>query len=603
MMNVTRRRSSYIKVAASSITNCWRAHPPLFFGLMMVSALLCAIQVGELFAMRHLFDTVAIFIDGDLLLGDVAMAAAPMAILLLATPFVNVLEYLGQGYFWRRGSGYLMARYHERIQRIPLLDFEKSETFDQMKKAQIGSEDAPSASRSVIQFAFHFMPYLVFTSIFLISVRPLLIVALFIIFASVVFAQLLRASYIYRFEEENAGLRRQTGYLERCITGKEYVKETRTLGAVGYFFNLFLESTKRFNKASMKTERKIAFVELIMRLVNVLGYAGILALLVYYLMDGIISVGAFAAVFFSVERMNGVLKDMVEQFGDALKEMTTASFTHEFFGVTQETGNAGMLDKKTDICLENIFFVYPGRLGEQHPQDATSPGGKKVLNDISLTIQQGETLAIVGENGAGKTTLTKIIMGLYSPTSGTVHYGKNDISSFISKSRFSRISSVFQNFIRYKLTAKENIKISDVETDGDVTQAASKAGARLSHLPKGIDTMLSREFDGTELSGGQWQRIAIARGLYRNYDMIVLDEPTAAIDPIEESNIFRLFNESAEGKTAILVTHRLGSTKIADRILLLEDGCICELGTHEQLIAQGGKYAQMYREQASWYER
>ena len=387
--NTEKRKVNYIKVATGSIANCWRAHPPLFIGLILVSALLCAVQAGEVFAMRHLFDAVAKYIEGRLFINDVVMAAVPMAILLIAFPFVNFFAWLGQGYFWRRGSGYLMARYHESTQRIPLIDFEKTETFDRMKRAQLGSEDAPSASRSIIQFTFYFIPFLIFTSIFLVSVKPILLAALIIIFASVVLAQVLRAGVIRRFSEQNAGLRRQTEYLERCITGKEYIKETRTSGATSYFFGLFIDSIKRFNKASIKTERRVVLIELLLRSVNMLGYIGILALLVFYVVDGSVSVGAFASVFYSIDRINDLLSGMVDYFGDLLKEMSSASFTYEFLNIPKEEGSHATFDKKADINLEGISFIYPGGIGN-------------VLNDITLTIKQGETLAIVGDNGAGK---------------------------------------------------------------------------------------------------------------------------------------------------------------------------------------------------------
>lgn len=377
---------------------------------------------------------------------DVVKAALPRGILLVLFPIVNFFAWLGQGYFWRRGSGYLMARFHERIQHIPLIDFEKATTFDRMKKAQIGSEDAPSASCSVIQFIFYFIPYLVFTSIFLYSVKPILLIALLFIFASVMLAQVLRAGMIRRFMEQNVGLCRQTEYLESCITGKEYIKETRTLGAVEYFFGLFIDSMKLFNKASMETERKVALVELLLRFVNVLGYVGTLALLIYYLVDGSISVGAFASVFYSIDRINALLKGMVDYFGELLKEMGTASFTHEFLVVPPDKGKVEPLEKSVDIYLDNVSFAYPD-------------GKSKVLDNI------------------------------------------ND---YAAGSRFAGISSVFQNFIRYKLTANENITISDIHAAHTVDRVAHEAGVNLALLPNGSDTMLSREFDGTELSGGQW---------------------------------------------------------------------------------------------------
>lgn len=168
------------------------------------------------------------------------------------------------------------------------------------------------------------------------------------------------------------------------------------------------------------------------------------------------------------------------------------------------------------------------------------------------------------------------------------------------------ISGVFQSYRRYKLTLAEYIGVSDVSKPADPTHLASSAGkADLDidggSFPDGYDTMLSREFDGVDLSGGQWQRVAIARGFYRAHDMIVLDEPTAAIDPIEESRIYAKFAEISRGKTAIIVTHRLGSTKIADRIVVLGAGKIVELGSHEELMRQGGTYAEMFTAQARWY--
>ena len=589
MMNGN-NKLSFFKLTVNTIRHSWKASPLTFTALIFSSLFLGAVQVVEIYIMRIFFDTVAAFANSMASLGDVIMAAVPIAVILIIGPVIEIGEYLAQGYIWRIGVNYLQSLFHLRVGKMPMKDFEFSNTFNNMKKAEMGSDEAPSASRSIIQFIFYYLPFFIFTSVFLITVKPLLIFAMMFIFISVLISQIIRAKTIFNFENENAGLKRQTEYFESCITAKEYFKETRTLGIFSYFFKNFMDFSVILNKKSMQTERKIALIEILLRLVNIIGYGGIIGLLLYYIFNGSISIGAFAAVFYSTDRINNVLKGMVDDVGEAIKELGNTSFLLNFLEIQKEDKRNEPLDKTSDIHVKDVSFIYPG-------------SDRQVLKNINLKIKQGETLAVVGENGAGKTTLTKLITGLYQPSDGTIFYGNNDINLYAPEQRYKSVSSVFQNFIKYKLTAKENIKISDMSSAVPLDEVLVKAEVPQTKFSNGLDTMLSREFDGTELSGGEWQRIAIARGFYRTHNLIILDEPTAAIDPIEESNIFRLFKESAQDKTAVLVTHRLGSAKIADKIIVLENGEIIEDGTHAELMEKRGKYYKMFTEQAKWYIR
>lgn len=227
---------------------------------------------------------------------------------------------------------------------------------------------------------------------------------------------------------------------------------------------------------------------------------------------------------------------------------------------------------------------------------------KKALHTINLTIHPNETLAIVGQNGSGKTTLCRLIMGLYEASEGEVTCG--DIP--VKQLNYENTSAVFQNYCRYKWTVQENLIISQMSkptSDAMLMNSCEEAGVILKDesFTDGLNTMLGRDFDGIELSGGQWQRIAIARGLYRTSDLIILDEPTAAIDPLEETRLYNDFAKLCDAKTAIIVTHRLGSAKIADRIIVMKDGGIVQDGTHSQLIHMDGEYKNMYESQEKWY--
>jgi ATP-binding cassette subfamily B protein len=213
---------------------------------------------------------------------------------------------------------------------------------------------------------------------------------------------------------------------------------------------------------------------------------------------------------------------------------------------------------------------------------------------------------VVGENGSGKSTIIRLITGLYSPSQGSVTYGEIDTSTLSMKSLFSKTSAVFQKYQRYQMKLADNIGISDVTfpvKEENLDDVCTKSGLdkNASSFSEGYDTMLSREFDGVDLSGGQWQRIAIARGFYRSHDLIILDEPTAAIDPYEETRIYNEFAEIAKNKTAIIVTHRLGSVKLADRIIVMKDGAVAQIGTHEELLHTDGEYARLYKAQEQWY--
>jgi ATP-binding cassette subfamily B protein len=248
-----------------------------------------------------------------------------------------------------------------------------------------------------------------------------------------------------------------------------------------------------------------------------------------------------------------------------------------------------------NISLNNVSFTYPS--AEQ-----------KAVDNVTFTVKPGETVAVVGENGSGKTTLVRLITGLYLPDSGDILYGCTSTKTISARSLFKNISAVFQKFQRYQMTLRENIGISDTAKQADDTELdkiCAQAGIEKdgSSLPNGYDTMLSREFDGVDLSGGQWQRAAIARSFFRPHQFIVLDEPTAAIDPIEETKIYNRFAEISKGKTAVIVTHRLGSVKLADRILVMKQGRLIEQGTHTELMDINGEYFRLYKSQEQWYKK
>ena len=244
------------------------------------------------------------------------------------------------------------------------------------------------------------------------------------------------------------------------------------------------------------------------------------------------------------------------------------------------------------IIVKNVTYTYPG---------SETPA----LHNLNLEINAGEKVAIVGENGSGKTTFVRLLLGLYRPDSGAILADDIDYQDIEPHLLYHSYSAVMQSYVRYHLSLAENIALSQVQTEEQkhaVHRAAVQVGADITDsLSQGYDTLIGPEMGGVDLSGGQWQRVALARAFFRNSEVLVLDEPTAALDPMAELAIFERFRELAAGRTALMVAHRLGIARLADRILVFRGGTVIEEGTHDQLLREGGEYAEMFESQARWY--
>lgn len=440
-------------------------------------------------------------------------------------------------------------------------------------------------------FFVYYTVYYIFMGFYLYSLSPRLILTISIAFIPVLITQFLRIKIKAKFEDEAAPIRREVDYYQEVITSREYFKETRLLGAYTFFQERLLSSLKRLNKAQWKMFRKSSLIEIIISAVNIIGYVVMLYMLVMALLTGEISAGAFAAVFASIGFFFWMMSRMInDHLGGMMSNLGMANNFIRFMELPERDGESFVSDG-SGIIAQNVHFTYP------HAKSSS-------VDDVSLEIEAGETVAIVGENGAGKTTLVRLLMGIYAPSFGFVKLNGMNTSSTHPSCLYENISGVFQKFQRYQMTLAENIRISKIDNTDAIDVVAQSAGINLTDtsFPHGSQTMLSRDFGGVELSGGQWQRVAIARGLYRLHDIIVLDEPTAAIDPIEESRIYQKFIDISKGKTAIIVTHRLGSARIADRIVVMAGGKIVETGTHDELITKNNLYSKMYNAQAEWYE-
>ena len=323
-------------------------------------------------------------------------------------------------------------------------------------------------------------------------------------------------------------------------------------------------------------------------------------LLLYLYSQGEISVGALVALTMMVfSSLPTHLNDMTSIITWAGYHIQFTDYYDKFFALSEDgaPGKAVPAPEAFDIEFRDVWFRYPG--GEDNPY---------ILKGLSFHLAEGEKISIVGANGEGKSTMIKLLLGLFEPERGQILLGGRPIEQYTREQRNRVFAPVFQDFMRYSISLRENIAVGDIELLHDesaILAAAEKGQAKkiADGLKDGMDTLLGRDFEGgVDLSGGQWQRIALSRAFMGDKPVLLLDEPTSQLDPMAESRLYSEFHALAEGKTAIFITHRLASTMITDRILVLSDGRVSEEGNHEQLMRLGGLYRAMFDAQRKWYD-
>ena len=419
---------------------------------------------------------------------------------------------------------------------------------------------------------------------------------------------------IWRVQRKQAKISREMNLSSRVLTGEEYAKELRLFGLQELWLKRWQGQFLQFFSEMQQIRKKGAIVVLLWSMFSRIGVALPFIYVVMGALGGRYTLGDLALYSGLIVQVKQSLQILINTSTNLYDISLSVSPIFQLLELKPELQSPLVdvasrlpslpedgLDSrptkdKIGIKIKYLSFCYPG-------------SNKSTVEDINLTINPGEMLVLVGENGAGKTTLGKLLGRLYDPTSGTIDWNGKDLRSYPLAYVRSRIAVVMQDYARFPSTVRENVGFGDLlslSDDTAINEAISEAGisAKVNSLAAGLETPLGKQLeDGIDLSGGQWQRIAIARALMRlsTAEVLIFDEPTAALDPKTEHEIYSIFRQIAAGKTTIVISHRLGLAKIADRIAVMENGKIAEIGTHDELIASNGIYCSMFTRQASSY--
>ena len=498
-----------------------------------------------------------------------------------------------------RLSNYVATRVMTKSAELDIQYFEDPTFYDRLQNARRQAEFRALAlvtgSFAIVQQFISLVSFLVLV----IAFAPVLALILFGASIPAFIAQGRYSRLFFRLLTRRAPEFRQLRYLEELLTSDKTIKEVRLFGLAAPIMQRYTQTFEQYYHEDLALSKKRSLLSIVWGFVSTLSFYIAYAYVVWLALNGAVTIGGMTFYIALLRQSQTTFQSLFSGVNGLLENGMFMTNLVEFFAIQPIIRSPEHPVPVPDpmvqgITFHNVSFRYP-----DHTQ--------WTLRDISFTICAGETMALVGLNGAGKTTLVKLLTRLYDPTEGYISIDGIDIRQFALEDLNRHIGVIFQDFVRYQMTLADNIgfgNIAERDNAARIARAAVDGGADeiAAELANGYDTMLGRQFQqGRELSGGQWQKIALSRAFMRDGGILILDEPTSALDAQREHEVFVGFRELTKGRTAILISHRFSTVRIADRIAVLADGRLAELGTHAELIANNQGYAQLFEMQASGY--
>jgi ATP-binding cassette subfamily B protein len=587
----------------------WETSPALTVGDLLLRLVRALLPVATLYVGKLIIDQVILLtkVGGGGSLSDwLAGGRLDRLLWLLAAEFglavlsdvLGRLVSLFDSLLSEQLTNVTSVRLMEHAATLDLEDFEDSEQQDKLERARRQTTGRMTLMSQIFGQAQDVVTIVSFAA-GLIVYAPWLIALLLLALVPAFLGEAHFNAQSYSLDYTRTPQRRELDYVRQTGASVDTAKEVKIFGLNAFLIERYRTLADAFYRENRRLAARRAGWGGLLTAVGTVGYYVAYAFIAWRTLRGDFTIGDLTFLAGSFRRLRTLLEGLLISFSQVAGQALYLDDLFSFFEVepeitSPETPRPFPAPIRQGFTFEDVGFRYPG-------------AERWAVRHLTFTLRAGEVLALVGENGAGKTTLVKLLARLYDPDEGRILLDGHDLRDYDLDELRANIGVIFQDFVRYHLTAAENIAVGRIEARDDrprIVEAAERSLADevIEKLPEGYDQIIGKRFrKGVDLSGGEWQKVAIARAYMRDAQLLILDEPTAALDARSEFEVFQRFKELSQGKTAVLISHRFSSVRMADRILVLAEGQIEAMGTHEELLAQRGRYAELFELQAAGY--